>query len=100
MKTEAFFREKSVLITGASSGIGEELAWQLAQADSKLTLAARRREALETLAARIMAAGKTRPLVVDCDVTRDGDLERAVAETVRQCGKLDVAIANAGFGVV
>jgi short-subunit dehydrogenase len=37
---------------------------------------------------------------VECDVTRDGDLERAVAETVRQWGKLEVVIANAGFGVV
>jgi short-subunit dehydrogenase len=39
-------------------------------------------------------------VVVACDVTRDGDLERAVAETVRQWGKLDIAFANAGFGVV
>src|SRR5437763_4344922 len=100
MKIGVFFRDKAVLITGASSGIGEELAWQLAQAGSKLTLAARRREALEALAHRIAVAGKTKPLVVECDVTRDGDLERAVAESVRQWGKLDVAIANAGFGVV
>src|SRR5207248_2688598 len=39
-------------------------------------------------------------LVVQCDVAEDGDLQKAVAETVRQWGKLDVAIANAGFGVV
>jgi len=89
-----------VLITGASSGIGEELGWQLAQAGAKVTLAARRWELLENLAQRIAAAGKPRPLVVECDVTRDGDLERAVGETVRQWGKLDVAIANAGFSVV
>jgi short-subunit dehydrogenase len=38
--------------------------------------------------------------VANCDVTRDGDVERAVAESVRQWGKLDVVIANAGFGVV
>ncbi len=38
--------------------------------------------------------------MVQCDVTQDGDLQNAVAETVRQWGKLDVAIANAGFGVV
>ena len=62
MKIGVFFRDKAVLITGASSGIGEELAWQLAQAGSKLTLAARRREALEALAQRIAGAGKTKPL--------------------------------------
>jgi len=99
-KTEAFFRVKSVLLTGASSGIGEELAWQLGLAGAKLTLAARRRELLEGLAQRIHASGKTSPLVVPCDVTRDGDLERAVSEAVRQWGRLDTVIANAGFGVV
>ena len=99
-KTEAYFRERTVLITGASSGIGEELAWQLGQARAKLTLAARRTELLESLAQRILGSGKLRPLVVQCDVTRDGDLERAVSETVRQWGKLDVVIANAGFGVI
>ena len=96
---ETFFRDKAVLITGASSGIGMELAWQLAQAGAKVTLSARRRELLEALAQRIVAAGKSRPVVVECDVTRDGDLEQAVAESVRAFGKLDAAIANAGFGV-
>ncbi|MGB7097410.1 MAG: SDR family NAD(P)-dependent oxidoreductase [Xanthobacteraceae bacterium] len=99
-KTHTFFGDKVVLITGASSGIGEELAWQLSQAGAKLTLAARRAELLQALAERIAAAQKPKPLVVACDVTRDGDLEQAVAETLRQWGKLDAAIANAGFGVV
>jgi short-subunit dehydrogenase len=98
--TQEYFRDKAVLITGASSGIGEELAWQLGQAGAKLTLTARRSDLLDKLAERIAAAGKARPLVVECDVTRDGDVERAVAESVRQWGKLDVVIANAGFGVV
>ena len=98
----AFFRDKSVLITGASSGIGEELAWQLGQAGAKLTLAARRRDRLESLAQKIAVLGAStpRPMISECDVARDGDLERAVAEAIRAWGKLDVAIANAGFGVV
>jgi short-subunit dehydrogenase len=96
-----FFRDKSVLITGASSGIGEELAWQLAQASAKLTLCARRRERLESLAERIAALGGStpNPVICECDVTRDGELERAVAQAVASWGSLDVAIANAGFGV-
>ena len=96
----AFFRDKSVLITGASSGIGAELAWQLAQAGARLTLAARRTDRLATLAQKIVDAGKPRPVVAECDVTRDGDLERAVADATRAFGKLDVVFANAGFGVV
>src|SRR5438105_4032276 len=110
-RAEKFFRDKVVLITGASSGIGEELALQLSRAGAKLALAARRTELLEALVQKIVADAPARdaaahsneagkPLAVGCDVTRDGDLERAVAESVRQWGRLDVAIANAGFGVV
>src|SRR5437868_11150185 len=99
-KTQLFFRDKTVLITGASSGIGEELAWQLGQVGAKLTLVARRKERLEGLAQKIAEIGNPEPLVVHCDVTQDGDLRKSVAETVSHWGKLDVAIANAGFGVV
>ncbi len=94
------FRDKIVLITGASSGIGEELACQLARAGAVLTLAARRTELLDSLGRRIREAGGVEPLIVGCDVTRDEDPERAVAETVRLRGRLDIVIANAGFGVV
>ncbi|HXC31182.1 MAG TPA: SDR family oxidoreductase [Verrucomicrobiae bacterium] len=98
--TAEFFKDKVVLITGASSGIGEELARQLAQARAKVALAARRKDVLESLAQKIAAGGQHAALAFECDVTRDGDVERAVAETVRQWGKLDVVIANAGFGIV
>jgi len=53
MSLASFFQNKSVLITGASSGIGEELAWQLSQLDARLTLTARRRELRDALAQRI-----------------------------------------------
>src|SRR5690348_12376687 len=105
----SFFRGKSVLITGASSGIGEELAVQLAQSGAQLTLAARRTDRLEALAQKIAGQGtegteKTqrtpRPAVVKCDVTRDGDLEMAVSGAVLAFDKLDIVFANAGFGVV
>ncbi len=95
-----FFSSKSVLITGASSGIGEELAGQLAAAGAQLTLTARRRELLDALARRIATAGYATPLVVPADVTRDGDLDYSVGEAVRTYGKLDIVIANAGFGIV
>jgi short-subunit dehydrogenase len=98
-ESRGFFTGKTVLVTGASSGIGEELAWQLAQRGATLTLAARRGALLESLADRIAASGAPRPIVVEGDVTRDGDMERAVAETVQRWGRLDIVIANAGFGV-
>ena len=94
------FAGKSVLITGASSGIGAELARQLGQAGGQLTLTARRTDLLDQLAQRIAGADTPQPLVVQCDVTRDGDVERAVAEATERWGTLDIVIANAGFGVV
>ena len=99
MSTAAFFRGKSVLITGASSGIGEEMAIQLAAHGANLTLAARRLGQLERLRQRIIQSGGTKPIILECDVRRDGDLERAVQAAVSAFGKLDIAIANAGFGV-
>jgi short-subunit dehydrogenase len=99
VSSQSAFRGKVVLITGASSGIGEELAAQLAQHGALLTLAARRADVLAQLADRIAPAGGSRPLAIECDVTREGDVEHAVAETVRLRGKLDIVFANAGFGV-
>lgn len=98
--TAAYFTNKTFLITGASSGIGAELARQLSGFGAKVTLAARRRELLGALAQSLRAIGNEEPLIVECDVTRDGDVERAVAETTRRWGKLDGVFASAGFGVV
>jgi len=100
MTSLSVFRGKVALITGASSGIGEELAIQLAHHGALLTLMARRATLLEHLSERIARAGGPEPWVVQGDVTQDADLQRAIVETVRQRGKLDIAIANAGFGVV
>lgn len=100
MSFPTFFHSKSVFITGASSGIGAELATQLAQAGARLTLTARRRDLLDTLALKLASTGHLTPLVVECDVTRDADLPHAVSECLAHHRKLDIVIANAGFGVV
>ncbi len=89
---------KVALITGASAGIGAALARELARDGADLVLAARREDRLRQLAREIEAAGR-KAVVVGCDVTRDGDPERAVAAAVQRYGRLDIAVANAGFGV-
>jgi NAD(P)-dependent dehydrogenase (short-subunit alcohol dehydrogenase family) len=88
-----------VFITGASSGIGAALAREFAREGADVALAARRLDRLEHLAAELRSAGR-RALPLRCDVTVDGNLEAAVAATREAFGRIDVVVANAGFGVV
>jgi len=92
------FVGNAVFITGASSGIGAALAREFAGEGADVALAARRVDRLEALAAEIGKTGR-RTVVIACDVTRDGDLERAAGQARAAFGKLDVVVANAGFGV-
>lgn len=92
------FAGKVAFITGASSGIGEALALELARQGASVVVTGRRRGRLDALAARLQADGK-KALALTVDVTDEATLQEAVAATVAHFGKLDVLIANAGFGV-
>jgi NADP-dependent 3-hydroxy acid dehydrogenase YdfG len=83
------------LITGASSGIGAATARALAAQGAWVALAARRADRLEQLASDIRA-GRGRALVLDTDVTDSAQAEGAVEKTVRELGRLDTVINNAG----
>lgn len=87
-----------VLITGASTGIGAGLAREYAHRGASLVLVARRLERLDALADEVRSLGG-RAVVVAGDVTRNGDMEAAVQAALGGYGRLDTAIANAGFGV-
>jgi NAD(P)-dependent dehydrogenase (short-subunit alcohol dehydrogenase family) len=85
---------RTVLITGASSGIGATAAQAFAREGADVALLARRREGLDRVADNVRAHG-ARALVVPGDVTRPAELERAVAEVERAWGGLDVLVSNA-----
>lgn len=84
-----------VFITGASSGIGEAIARELAGGGAKVTLAARREDRLATLKGELEKAGGVAH-VVALDVTRRGDVAAAVKSAEQQHGPIDVMINNAG----
>jgi NADP-dependent 3-hydroxy acid dehydrogenase YdfG len=83
------------IVTGASSGIGEATAAAFAQNGASVVIAARRRDRLEALSARIGESGGT-AMAVECDVTDEAQARGLVARTVAELGRLDILLNNAG----
>eukprot|EP00092_Neocalanus_flemingeri_P002928 GFUD01003131.1.p1 GENE.GFUD01003131.1~~GFUD01003131.1.p1 ORF type:complete len:260 (-),score=94.12 GFUD01003131.1:473-1252(-) len=88
---------KTILITGASSGIGAGCAAQFAGLGCSLSLVARNREALETVKEECLAAGAREVLIVCRDLSLETECELAVAETAEQFGCIDVLVYSAGI---
>jgi short-subunit dehydrogenase len=95
---KAVFRENVVVITGASSGIGRELAYQLAEQGAWLALAARSVDRLEAVAAECESRGG-RALVVPTDVGEEDQCKRLIEQTVEAFGRVDTLINNAGYSM-
>jgi NAD(P)-dependent dehydrogenase (short-subunit alcohol dehydrogenase family) len=91
-------RDKVVLITGASSGIGRATALRLARQGCPVALAARNQDALEEVRRECEAWGG-RALVVPTDVADADQCRRAVEQTAAALGRLDIAIACAGMSM-
>jgi NADP-dependent 3-hydroxy acid dehydrogenase YdfG len=83
---------KTVMITGASRGIGEAAAREFAKAGARVVLTARGTDAIERIAAEIGEAA----IAVPCDVSRYSDVEAAVAAARDAFGPVDILINNAG----
>ncbi len=86
-----------MIVTGASSGIGEATARAFGLQGAKVVLAARRLDRLQVLAHEINSNG-AQTLVVQTDVSRLADIQRLVEKTIERFGRIDVLINNAGFG--
>lgn len=87
---------KVVVITGASSGIGETSAKHLAKLGAKVVLAARRLDKLEKIAAEIKANGGE-VVIAQTDVTKQADLQTLIQKAQASFGRVDVMINNAGL---
>jgi NAD(P)-dependent dehydrogenase (short-subunit alcohol dehydrogenase family) len=85
------------IVTGASSGLGAAFALGLAEAGADVAICARRVERLEETATGVRGLGR-RCLAVPADVARPEDCTRVVEQTVRELGRVDVLVNNAGVG--
>jgi len=90
------FRDRTVLITGASSGIGRETALAFAAAGANVVLVARRAQLLSKLAAECRRLGAT-ALVCAADVTAPDKVAAAFRKAVRRFGTVDIVVNNAGI---
>jgi short-subunit dehydrogenase len=88
-----------ILVTGASSGIGRELARELAASGAVLSISGRRRALLEDLAKEIGTHGRAAPAVLEADLSGRGAAEQLASEARSALGGIDVLVNNAGGGV-
>lgn len=89
------FRDKVVIITGASSGIGRDTAIRFAGEGARVVLAARSQEGLEETARML---GGRESLVIPTDVTKRDEVDRLIMETIERYVWIDILVNNAGVG--
>ena len=94
MRNESYFRDKVIIVTGASSGIGLASARLFASYGAKVVMAARSLDKMEA-----EAAGRDNVFCVKTDVSVEEDCRRLVEETVRRWGHIDILVNNAGLSM-
>lgn len=90
-------RGKVALVTGASRGIGREVALCLSAAGADISVVARNLDALHELAEEIKSRDKRSILTLKADITSSSDMAMTVERTVEEFGRVDVAVVNAGI---
>ena len=87
------------LITGASAGIGTELARVFASRGHRVALVARRADRLEALAAEITAAGGKAPIIIPCDLAQPDSGDQIATALAASGVEVEYVVNNAGFGL-
>src|SRR5437899_1052505 len=92
------YLDKVVVITGASSGIGEESAVEFAKRKSKVVLVSRNKQNLEVVAEKIKNY-TSEILIYPCDVSQKDQVEKMTKSILEKFGRIDILVNNAGFGI-
>ncbi|WP_097014483.1 SDR family NAD(P)-dependent oxidoreductase [Anaerocolumna aminovalerica] len=87
---------KVAVVTGASSGLGADAARAYAEQGADVALLARRKEKLDKVVKEIEATGK-KAIAVQCDVSNEEEVEKAIKEVLAHFGKIDILLNNAGI---
>lgn len=90
------FKEQVAVVSGASSGLGKQMALALARQGASLVILARRFERLEAFKPELEKAGAPKVLPIKCDVTSTEDIEAAAAKAEAEFGKVDILLNCAG----
>jgi len=91
---------KVVIITGASAGLGEQFANAFAESGANVVLGARREELLKKIADELSGKYSVKALPIMTDVAKEADIVNLVDKTVKEFGKVDVLVNNAGMYIV
>lgn len=90
------FKEKVVIVTGASSGIGASTAVLFSKEGANVVIVGRNEAKMKTVTAQCEEIGKP-PLTIKADVSNDDEAKSIISQTVEKFGKIDILVNNAGF---
>lgn len=93
-------KDQVAIVTGASGGLGVQMAKALANQGANIVVMARRQEKIDAVAAEIADEFGVKTLAIRCDITDTDNVNAAVAETLEKMGRIDILINNAGTGAV
>ena len=95
-KKVTFFKDKVIIVTGASSGIGKSLALRFSHHGARVVLASRNAAKLEDLANLIKSSGNEDVIFVQTDVSAEKDVIDLIKTTLTKWGRVDILVSNAG----
>ena len=93
-------KDNVAIVTGASGGLGVQMAKALANQGANIVVMARRQEKIDAVAAEIAEEFGVKTLAIRCDITDTENVDAAVAEALEKFGRIDIVINNAGTGAV